>query len=131
MARARFSLFTIDTLLPAAIEKVVIGSFLFGRKTTYDVTVTTSQPNGQVDTDPGNDSYTAAGLLSMMTGNYSAGVISDYSKIADAIADLVLRGVCGPVTISINPGTFNEELVIPAIDGASFIEYDCFPIVNS
>ena len=110
-----------DTLDPSETQKVLIGAYFFNPRIIYSVTVASSDPNGLTDADLTNDSTTVNNLATMMRGNYSAGIISDYPLIQDAVHDLVIRGVCGPVVININPGIFNEQLVIPEISGASSV----------
>ena len=108
-----------DTLIPSEAQQVVIGSFFFSRKSSYQLSVVSSSPNGLPDADPSNDSLVVSNLISRMSGSYSAGIVADYATLADAVNDLEGRGVCSAVVININPGIFNEQLKIQQVAGAS------------
>ncbi|QNR25777.1 T9SS-dependent choice-of-anchor J family protein [Croceimicrobium hydrocarbonivorans] len=61
-----------------------------------------------------------SGCTGALTGSYTVGGSSpDYATISEAITSLSNCGVSAPVTINIAAGTYNEQLVIPAISGAS------------
>lgn len=55
-----------------------------------------------------------------MGGVYTVGSTgSNYTTIKAAVNDLISRGICGPVTINIKPGTYREKINVPAIKGSS------------
>ncbi len=56
-----------------------------------------------------------------LNGNYSInpGPTGDYSSFSAAVSDLVNNGVSGQVSFLIEPGTYTEQISIPAIAGAS------------
>jgi Secretion system C-terminal sorting domain/Right handed beta helix region len=110
-----------DTLVPFETQHVIIGSFLFNRKTTYELAVISSDPNGLADADPSNDSLLISNLRSRMSGSYSAGIVADYATLSQAVNDLENRGVCSAVVININPGIFTEQLKIHEVAGASAV----------
>jgi len=61
-----------------------------------------------------------SGCTGALTGSYTVGGSSpDYATISEAITSLSNCGISAPVTINIAAGTYNEQLVIPAISGAS------------
>ncbi|WP_421751263.1 fibronectin type III domain-containing protein [Croceimicrobium sp.] len=61
-----------------------------------------------------------SGCTGTLTGSYTVGGTSpDYATISEAITSLSNCGISAPVTINIAAGTYNEQLVIPAISGAS------------
>ncbi len=89
---------------------------------TYTVKAWTSSPNGGSDligiNDTLNDVISAGGL----SGTYVIGTVpSSYLTINSAVADLIAQGVCGPVVFDIKSGTYNEQVVVPSINGASII----------
>ena len=56
--------------------------------------------------------------LAQMSGTYRiGGPIPHYNFIQDAIDDLALNGIIGPVVLQIHPGTYTTLLNIPAIPG--------------
>lgn len=76
------------------------------------------------DSDPGNDSVFAAVTVIRppMSGSYDlGGGNNDYATFGAAVADLVLRGISGPVTFNVFSNTYNESVAIPAINGASAV----------
>lgn len=57
-----------------------------------------------------------------LNGNYSVGTpLSDYFTIADAISDLSLKGVSGPVVFDLENRVYPERVIIPKINGMSAI----------
>jgi hypothetical protein len=56
---------------------------------------------------------------SQLNGTYTIGTGGNYSTFAAAITALSTSGVSGPVTFNVFAGTYNEQLSIPAIAGAS------------
>ncbi|MCB9245031.1 MAG: PKD domain-containing protein [Flavobacteriales bacterium] len=79
----------------------------------------TSGPNGSTDAETSNDSSSAAFGVPM-NGTFTVGGSSaNYSNFAEAVAALGCAGVSGPVVFNVAEGTYNEQLVIGAIDGAS------------
>jgi hypothetical protein len=72
--------------------------------------------------DPNNENDTfQISLNNSLSGNFTINQSGngDYLSFIDAIADLKERGVCGPVTFFVKPGTYREQLVIDKIKGAS------------
>jgi hypothetical protein len=69
-----------------------------------------------------NDTLISPVYYTMMTGSYTiGGILPDYTMIGEAVADLELRGVCGPVIFDIRDGTYMEQVNLTAIDGASAV----------
>jgi len=62
-------------------------------------------------------------VVAPLDGNY---VINpqgngDYLSFTDAVNDLIIRGISGPVTFNVDSGTYNEQIIIPTISGTSSI----------
>lgn len=58
----------------------------------------------------------------LLSGSYTVGGTSpDYATIQEAVDSLVSIGVCGPVTMNIRSGTYNEQITIDTIPGSSLI----------
>ena len=70
--------------------------------------------------DIGADEFTpAAGTTTPMSGTYTIGTGGTYSKVSDAVNDLMLKGVSAPVTFNIKAGTYIENISMRAIPGTS------------
>lgn len=54
-----------------------------------------------------------------LSGTYTVGSGGTYATLTAAVADLTSKGVNAPVTFKLKTGTFNEQVSIPAIPGAS------------
>lgn len=56
---------------------------------------------------------------------------SDYTTFNDAVSDLITYGVNGPVVFDVKAGTYNEQIFIPKINGASSINTITFQSQDS
>ena len=70
--------------------------------------------------------FALAGIISAyafsqpLSGNYTIGGSSpDYTTFTTAVTALINNGVNGPVFFDVAPGTYNEQISIPAITGTS------------
>lgn len=81
----------------------------------------TAKPNGFNDNQPVNDSTATRGFGIPMSGTYTIGGSSpDFTTITSALSALCCSGgVNGPVTFNIRPGTYNEQLTVCNVFGAS------------
>ncbi|MCB9245032.1 MAG: PKD domain-containing protein [Flavobacteriales bacterium] len=84
-----------------------------------DFKVWTSSPNSTTDPVASND--TAAMPISQaMTGTYTVyGSSADFSSLAAAFDVLKCAGVSGTVTLKVASGSHTEQVMVPAIPGAS------------
>lgn len=59
--------------------------------------------------------------IAQLSGTYSIDStgVGDYQTFTAAVSDLSTYGVNGPTVFLVEPGTYNEQIVIPAISGAS------------
>ncbi len=68
--------------------------------------------------DIGADEFTATTFP--LAGNYTIGGTSpDYTTFSDAVDDLIMLGIEGPVTFNVRPGTYTEQFELFDIAGAS------------
>jgi CARDB/Periplasmic copper-binding protein (NosD)/Right handed beta helix region/Bacterial pre-peptidase C-terminal domain len=67
--------------------------------------------------DIGADEFNT--VLTMMAGTYTVGGGGTYGTISAAMADVVLRGLSGPVSLLLATGTYNESVYIPTLTGSS------------
>lgn len=91
-----------------------------------NISVYTSLPNGFTDSNPVNDTLkilnTYASLNGVYTINPAGSGPNNYTTFGAATADLQLRGVAGPVTFIVSPGTYAGQVIIGSatpIAGAS------------
>jgi hypothetical protein len=65
-------------------------------------------------------SSTAFAQPSCLDGTYTiGGTAPDFSTLAEAVSELESEGVCGPVVFEVRAGTYNEQISISEISGAS------------
>ncbi|MCB0736991.1 MAG: right-handed parallel beta-helix repeat-containing protein, partial [Bacteroidetes bacterium] len=107
------------SLASGGLDTVTLGSFTMQNGKVYTIKSWTTNPNSNTDGKASNDtSYTT--MAPAIAGTFTVGGTgADYSKLSDAIADLTNYGACGPVTLRMSSGSFNERVVIPQIAGAS------------
>jgi len=82
----------------------------------YVIKAWTYIPNGHVDEKHINDTITANVFScdAILNGAYTVGGVSaDYTTLDGAITALQMCGISGPVTFNINPGTYNQRIVVP------------------
>ncbi len=102
-------------------DSIFLGYGYFNGLVTPEYKFWSSNPNGQLDILNQNDTIAQFVNVSM-AGIYTVGnTLTDFATINDAIAALISRGVCGPTTINILPGNYNEQLVITNIPGSSIV----------
>ncbi len=90
---------------------------------SYSVQAYTDGPNGNTDAATSNDTITSATYCTGMSGTYTINPggsgATNYTSFAAAVAALQCGGVNGPVTFNVAANTYSEQVVIPAITGAS------------
>lgn len=81
--------------------------------------------------DIGADEFTSTSLLPL-NGVYTVDpAAGNYLSIDSAVTDLISRGVSGPVTFNISPGSYKKQLYIPQVSGASSTNKIIFQSVSS
>ncbi len=68
-----------------------------------------------------NDTIEGCFLFCFPAGIQHIGPNGDYLNFTDAITSLINAGICGPVVFEVASGTYNEQVVIPAINGLDSI----------
>jgi hypothetical protein len=107
------------TLPYSLTEDVTVDTLTFAGG-IYCIQAWTILPNGVTDSVNSND--TASGCFNAcMAGTYSigpaAGGTYNYNTFNSALNTLIASGICGHVVFEVHPGTYNEQLTIPAING--------------
>lgn len=112
----------IGSLNPAADSLITLGSFNVVKGNLYTIRAWTSNPNGSIDANASNDTVEVAGLTSGLLDTVTVGGAgSDFATLSDLMNVLNANGICGPLTVDVNPaaGPYNEQLVIGNISGTS------------
>jgi hypothetical protein len=114
---------TIDPCDTAIVVFTGAQQYTFASGTSYDIKVYTEAPNATTDTYHGNDTLSSGTLCVGMAGTYtinpSGSGSSNFPTFSDAINALLCGGVSGQTVFNVSAGTYNEQVHIPAILGAS------------
>lgn len=100
-------------------DVVALGSFTAVGNTPYDILVWSTAPNAGVDGDNGNDTASVLDLMTGLTGTFTIGAAGDFLTIVDAVNEMNTNGICGPVTFNVSNATYNGQVAIGNIVGAS------------
>ena len=71
--------------------------------------------------DIGADEFTGAGAALAGPTYTIGGTLPDFATFSDAVNSLFESGISAPVTFNVRDGSYNEQIEIPPIDGASAI----------
>ncbi|MBP7388909.1 MAG: T9SS type A sorting domain-containing protein [Chitinophagales bacterium] len=119
--------FTIN--LPSGEDTVLnLGAVTFVNGISYNILAFTSLPNGFADSDNGNDTATLALNLGL-SGSYTidaavATAGSNFQSFTDAAFALNNYGLCGPVVISVVPGSgpyVDQQIILGSLNGSSSV----------
>ncbi|MFY8021089.1 MAG: beta strand repeat-containing protein, partial [Bacteroidia bacterium] len=123
---------TFNGANPTWTQVVLNGAYTFPSTPTI-IKAWTSLPNAVIDTMRNNDSVTVTKQPSIQ-GNFTidpAGSgATNFTSFTDAVNALSVAGVCGPVTFTVAPGTYTNQVIIGDIAGASAINTITFDGVN-
>lgn len=113
----------LDTFgMPNNSAQILLGSYSFPPGSTL-IKVWTSLPNGVVDTLRNDDTASALrgpAIGGAYTINPLGGVTgTNFISFTAAAANLNVSGLCGPVVITVAPGTYNEQISLSNIPGSS------------
>lgn len=114
----------LDTLggTGSQMSVVNLGSVNFSPGTTT-IKVYSSMPNGVADTSNLNDT-TSRSAGPSLSGTFTVNSSSptsgtNFSSFGDLSGALSSFGVCGPVTVNVASGTYNDNILLGQIQGAS------------
>ena len=86
---------------------------------TYKLKVWVTRPNDSFpDNVRTNDTITRT-ICTGMSGTYTIGSTGDFADFNTAVAAIAQCGITGPIVFNVQPGTYNQRVVIPQIVGAS------------
>ncbi len=112
------------SLVPGATSTAfTAGTYNFLGSGPTHVEAWTSSPNASIDGNIYNDTLDL-NVCSGMSGTYTIGGLgADFPTLNAAKDALICGGVAGPVTFNLTQGAgpFNEQVIIPAIAGASAV----------
>ncbi|MEZ4845389.1 MAG: PKD domain-containing protein [Bacteroidia bacterium] len=74
------------------------------------LTAWTSDPNGSADVITINDSNSSSFGVPLAGGNYTIGSTGTYPNFTAAVDALQCAGISGPITFTVQPGTYNENI---------------------
>jgi hypothetical protein len=94
--------------------QVLLGSYNFPNNVITQIKAWTSNPNNTNDTIRTNDTATVNKSIAM-SGTYTIGATGTYLTINDAVADLKIKGICGPVIFNVTNATYTGPVVIDGI----------------
>jgi len=119
--------YTTPSIVAFGSNTVNLGTYTFTTGVT-NVKAWTSMPNSLADSDNGNDTLNAV-FCTGYSGVYTAGTVtSDFLTIQDAIDALESCGVNGPVTVNVQPGTYNGQIsfssIIPGSSLTNTVTFD-------
>lgn len=123
-----------STLSTCGTTSISLGNYTFSAGTSYTIKVKTSLPNGGTDGNLTNDSLqmTACPALSgVYTINPSGSGSTNFTTFAAAVGAMTCGGIVGPVTFNVSNGTYNEQIVVPVISGASAVNRVTFKGLNN
>ncbi len=95
--------FNYTSPIPSAdTADISFGSFMMNNTSSYDIVVWTSEPSGNPDSKPFNDTIKDLNRYSSMTGTYIVGTTGNYSTVRSIMDALNSRGVCGAVVVNVD-----------------------------
>ncbi len=115
----------LDSLVQNAVSPLILVDTISTLTTgPCTVKVWAEAPNDSLDQNSINDTASASFFVcsSLFNGNYTIGGtpgITNFPTFADAITGLTQCGISGPVVFNVAPGTYNEQLTLPIINGSS------------
>lgn len=99
---------------------IAIGTFNFVNGSIYSIQAWMSNANSNSDANHINDTATITVTAKGLSGTYTIGGTSpSYTTFVAAAADLILNGVCGPVTFNVRNGFYQDSLPLTPIAGSS------------
>lgn len=112
------------TLLQDEISAdITIGSVTFPAAGNHVIRFWTSLPDGFADEMTLNDTVSQSYFTcsAPLAGTYTIGAAGDFTTISEAADILNHCGISGPVVFNIASGTYNEQISLSAIPGASAV----------
>ena len=107
-------------LAPNQDVNVNLGTHSFNLATPYNFKIWTTLPNGVADENSNNDELVTNNHYIYLNGTYTIGGNQPhFANFTEAVTNLKDGGVAGPVTFQVRSATYQEQVIIPVIAGAS------------
>jgi parallel beta-helix repeat protein len=112
---------TIDTLYTGEHELFTFPSPLNVTAGTHSLQVWAVDPNDEGSDDESSNDTLSTTFCTGMTGKYVINTTGtgDYLSFNEALNAIQSCGIAGPIEFEVAPGTYNEQVTIPAIPGVS------------
>ncbi len=111
------------SIIPGGDTAITLSSaFIMAGNTAYTINAWTSNPNNTTDDRMSNDTLTIdaeTALNGVYTINPTGSGATNYTSFTDAITALNTYGVCDHVTFDVTAATYNEQVVMGSVIGAS------------
>jgi hypothetical protein len=119
------NLFSVN-LASGASTTINMGAVTYVANTVYSIVASTSLPNGSPDSNPSNDTAVLTVNLAL-NGNYTINSAlttggTNFQSFTDAASALNTVGLCGPVVITVTPGSgpyLNQQISLNALNTTS------------
>lgn len=104
------------SLPPGETDSVYLGNIAYMDGDV--ISAYTGLPNGNIEfaSGSGNDT-TSITVNTGLNGTYTIGATGDYLTFNDAVAALSTFGVCGPVVMNVQDGTYAEQFILSEVIG--------------
>jgi parallel beta-helix repeat protein len=107
-------------LAPGDSAQLTLGNFTFNIGQPYTLKAWLSDPNGVPDQQTQNDTLLVDSLYASLAGYYTIGGANpNFNSFNEAVNVAMLSGVVDSVIFNVRSDTFWEQVIIPAIPGAS------------
>ncbi len=104
------------SLAPGATENVYLGSVAYADGDV--LTAYTGLPNGVIEPTSGHGNDTTTVTISTgLNGTYTIGATGDFLTFNEAVTALATFGVCGPVVMNVQDGTYAEQFILSEVTG--------------
>ena len=118
------SVMYVGTILPGDTAAVSLATLNISSTVVYDLEFYTNRPNNAADQFNADDTLKLPGLRTGLSGVYtlnaalpaSASNLISFSALGQVLSDY---GVCGPTTVNVAAGTYNDVLTLNNVVGLS------------
>ncbi|MCH8546851.1 MAG: hypothetical protein LAT54_08960, partial [Cryomorphaceae bacterium] len=118
------AIMVVDSFYPGNLVAVNMGSFIVAGGVVYDIEVTVDSIVPGPDIDLSNNSIELLDFRAGLSGTFTIDQFStpsatNFTSFTDLANVLNAYGVCGPVTVNVQNGPYNEQFELGSIEGTS------------
>ncbi|MES2778501.1 MAG: hypothetical protein V4651_01270, partial [Bacteroidota bacterium] len=113
--------FALDSIGGTGIKDTILTllNYTFAPNVPHVIRAWTELPNGVADGFPDDDTLTV-NIRPSLNGAFTVGGVgASFPSLTALAIDLNTYGICGPVTVSVNPGTYTGKFAINNVVGSS------------